>query len=87
MPEMSGIELQTELQKSACPVPMIMITGQVRIDMAVSAIKRGAQDFIEKRFLPDRLIISISSRKAETRSDCVSDFRLSALQAAYNTAK
>ena len=45
MPDMSGIELQTELQKSGSHVPIIMITGQGRIDMAISAIKRGAQDF------------------------------------------
>lgn len=50
MPEMDGLELQSVLRENADPIPIIMISGQGDIPMAVKAIKRGALDFIEKPF-------------------------------------
>jgi two-component system response regulator FixJ len=60
MPGMSGMELQQELKKRDCAVPIILITGHGDIAMAVQAIKQGAFDFIEKPFDDERLIASIS---------------------------
>jgi two-component system response regulator FixJ len=48
MPGMSGLALQQELAQRSRLLPVIMITGHGEIDMAVSAIKAGAVDFIEK---------------------------------------
>ena len=56
MPEMDGLELQAILQENADPIPIIMITGQGDISMAVQAIKQGAFDFIEKPFPQGRLV-------------------------------
>jgi len=47
---LSGLELQTELQKRRVRSPLILITGHGQISMAVKAIKAGAADFIEKPF-------------------------------------
>lgn len=59
MPGMSGLDLQRELTKRDAAVPVILITGHGDIAMAVTAIKNGAFDFIEKPFDAERLIESI----------------------------
>lgn len=61
MPGMSGLELQTELKKKWPMVPLVLITGHGDVGMAVSALKAGAHDFVEKPFSPDRLIDGIKS--------------------------
>lgn len=50
MPGMSGLELFEELRLRRCTLPVIFITGHGDVPMAVSAVKRGAVDFIEKPF-------------------------------------
>ncbi|MCU7947598.1 MAG: response regulator [Candidatus Thiodiazotropha sp. (ex Cardiolucina cf. quadrata)] len=50
MPEMTGPELQEELNKRACTLPVIVITGHGDIPVAVRAMQAGAVDFIEKPF-------------------------------------
>ena len=47
MPGMSGLALQQALAQRARVLPIIIITGHGDIDMAVSAIKAGAFDFLE----------------------------------------
>lgn len=59
MPGWSGIELQQALKTRDATLPLILITGHGDIPMAVSAIKEGAFDFIEKPFDYERLIESI----------------------------
>jgi len=50
MPGMSGMDLYTRLQARASTLPVIFITGHGDVPMAVSALKKGAADFIEKPF-------------------------------------
>lgn len=50
MPGMSGLELFDELTLRRCTLPVIFITGHGDVPMAVSALKKGATDFIEKPF-------------------------------------
>ena len=50
MPGMSGLELQEELIKRNSPLPIVFITGHGDVPMAVSTIKKGAVDFLEKPF-------------------------------------
>lgn len=59
MPGMSGIELQAELNKRGCKLPLIFITGHGDIPLAVAAMRDGAADFIEKPFQPETLVQSI----------------------------
>jgi two-component system, LuxR family, response regulator FixJ len=59
MPGLSGMELQQELSRRDCPWPLILITGHGDIGMAVSAVKAGAADFIEKPADERRLLASI----------------------------
>ncbi len=46
-------------------MPVVMISGHGNIETAVSAIKRGAYDFIEKPFKADRLVL-VADRALET---------------------
>jgi two-component system, LuxR family, response regulator FixJ len=50
MPGRSGIDILKELHARGYPVPIFMISGQADVPLAVSAIKSGAVDFIEKPF-------------------------------------
>ena len=55
MPGMSGLDLVRHLVARSVVAPIILITGHGDIDMAVSAIKSGAFNFIEKPFDEARL--------------------------------
>jgi two-component system response regulator FixJ len=56
MPGMSGLELQTVLNKRHIDIPVIIMTGHGDISMAVTAMKAGAADFIEKPFKNQELL-------------------------------
>lgn len=58
MPGMSGLELHEELTRRGSTLPLIFITGHGDVPMAVSAVKKGAADFIEKPF-GDREILRL----------------------------
>jgi len=51
-----GMQILQALQTEYPSVPVVMISGHGNIETAVSAIKIGAYDFIEKPFKADRLI-------------------------------
>ena len=50
MPDMSGLELHERLATLGCQLPVIFVTGHGDVPMAVSALQRGACDFMEKPF-------------------------------------
>ena len=50
MPGMSGLELQERLMAEGIPMPISFITGHGDVSMAVSTMKKGAVDFIERLF-------------------------------------
>tara|TARA_A100001011_G_scaffold397646_1_gene499341 strand:+ start:3076 stop:4413 length:1338 start_codon:yes stop_codon:yes gene_type:complete len=53
-----GLEILKEIRKKH-DLPIIIISGHGNIDMAVSAIKDGANEFIEKPFNTERLLLSV----------------------------
>ena len=55
MPEISGLEMQEELNRREYPLPILFLTGHGDVDMAVQSIKNGAGDFMLKPVMPDRL--------------------------------
>lgn len=63
--EIDGLELLDIVLGDHPHLPAIMISGHGNIETAVSAIKRGAYDYIEKPFKTDRLI-TVVSRAIET---------------------
>lgn len=58
--EIDGLELLDVVLGDHPNLPIIMISGHGNIETAVSAIKRGAYDYIEKPFKTDRLITIVS---------------------------
>ncbi len=57
--EHDGLEILKNLKKQSPHLPVIMISGHGTIETAVTAIKIGAYDFIEKPFKSDRLLLMI----------------------------
>lgn len=56
MPEMSGAELQSRLRSMDSHLPVIFITAHGDVSTAVSAMKAGAVDFIQKPFTDEKLL-------------------------------
>jgi two-component system nitrogen regulation response regulator NtrX len=54
---LDGLQLLDALKAEHPELPIVMISGHGNIETAVSAIKRGAYDFIEKPFKADRLLL------------------------------
>ena len=54
-----GLEILKQIRKDK-DIPVIIISGHGNIEMAVSAIKDGANEFIEKPFNTERLLLSVS---------------------------
>jgi two-component system nitrogen regulation response regulator NtrX len=62
---LDGLELLDEIKRRDATLPVLVISGHGTLDTAVSAIRRGATDFIEKPFEAQRLI-HLVNRATET---------------------
>src|SRR6188472_2171912 len=62
--KLDGLQLLEQIKKDNADLPVVMISGHGNIETAVSAIKRGAYDFIEKPFKADRLVL-VANRALE----------------------
>ena len=67
MPGMSGLELQEQLLSLAIPMPISFITGHGDVSMAVTTMKKGAGDFIEKPFKENELQALVEKMLAVAR--------------------
>ncbi len=56
---LDGLELLDLVKELDADLPVVMISGHGNIETAVSALKRGAYDFIEKPFKSDRLVVVV----------------------------
>ena len=61
MPGMSGLELQRRLNESGVELPLIMLSGHADVDSAVSAMKAGAVEFLQKPVHNEVLLARIRS--------------------------
>ncbi|WP_404404044.1 sigma-54-dependent transcriptional regulator [Pelagibacterium halotolerans] len=61
---LDGLQLLDLLQADHPDLPVVMISGHGNVETAVSAIRRGAYDYIEKPFKIDRLLL-ITQRAIE----------------------
>jgi DNA-binding NtrC family response regulator len=67
MPGKSGIELLEDLKKAGVKTPIVLISGQANIEMAVKATKLGALDFLEKPLSTDKLLVTVENALRITR--------------------
>lgn len=56
---LDGLELLDLIKELDPDLPVVMISGHGNIETAVSALQRGAYDFIEKPFKSDRLVVVV----------------------------
>jgi DNA-binding NtrC family response regulator len=67
MPKMTGIEALEEIKKINPGIAVILITAYGTVDTAVSAMKKGASDFITKPINLEALALTIGKITAQTR--------------------
>lgn len=61
MPGKTGMELLEELKKAGVQTPIVLISGQANIEMAVKATRLGALDFLEKPLSTDKLLLTVEN--------------------------
>jgi len=61
MPGKTGMELLEELKKNGVQTPIVLISGQANIEMAVKATRLGALDFLEKPLSTDKLLLTVEN--------------------------
>ena len=61
MPGKSGLEFLEEIKSAGVKAPVILISGQANIEMAVRATKLGALDFLEKPLSTDKLLVTVEN--------------------------
>ena len=69
MPGASGLQLQEELLARGSHLPVVFITGHGDVPMAVTTMKKGAADFIEKPFEQAALKALVERMLARARED------------------
>ncbi|MGH7024128.1 MAG: response regulator FixJ [Caulobacteraceae bacterium] len=66
MPGITGLAMSVSLRQRGSKLPVIVITGQADVPMAVEAIKAGVRDFIEKPFDDVAILNAVEAALAGT---------------------
>jgi FixJ family two-component response regulator len=61
LPDMNGLEFQTQLIRTGVGIPVVMMTGHGDIPMSVHAMKHGAVDFLAKPFRDQDMLDAVMS--------------------------
>jgi len=61
MPGKDGLRFLEDLKSQEIPAPVVMMSGQAQIEMAVRATRLGAIDFLEKPVSTDRLLLTVEN--------------------------
>jgi two-component system, NtrC family, nitrogen regulation response regulator NtrX len=61
MPGRDGLALLEELKQQGVTAPVVMMSGQAHIEMAVKATRLGALDFLEKPISTDKLLLTVEN--------------------------
>ncbi|MEC6815838.1 quorum-sensing sigma-54 dependent transcriptional regulator LuxO [Photobacterium toruni] len=75
LPDMTGMEVLQLVRQDHSHIPVVIMTAHGSIDIAVDAIRQGAQDFLIKPCEADRLRITVNNvfkDKTESLSDAAS---------------
>lgn len=73
MDEMTGLELQQELNRRGSRLPIIFYSAHGDIEMAVSAVKNGAEDFLPKTVSADKLLAAVAKAAGESLAQTPSE--------------
>src|SRR5579864_5858483 len=61
MPAMDGLTLLEQIKAAGVTAPVVMMSGQAHIEMAVKATRLGALDFLEKPLSTDKLLLTVQN--------------------------
>jgi two-component system, NtrC family, nitrogen regulation response regulator NtrX len=67
MPKRDGLALLEDLKKAEVAAPVVMMSGQAHIEMAVRATRLGALDFLEKPLSTEKLLVTLDNAMKLTR--------------------
>ncbi|MGW1677078.1 response regulator transcription factor [Saccharopolyspora sp. NPDC002376] len=67
MPGISGFQLQDRLLEMDYPAPVVFCSAHGDIPMSVRAVTRGAVDFLEKPYQPQRMVELVQAQLDEAR--------------------
>ncbi|UVK40721.1 response regulator transcription factor [Mesorhizobium sp. AR10] len=85
LPEVSGLEFQTQLANAGIRLPIIFMTGHGDIPMSVRAMKAGAVDFLTKPFRDQDILDAVNGALDRDRQRRERDGALSELQTLLRT--
>ena len=67
MPGKDGLTLLADLKTAGVQTPVVMVSGQANIEMAIRATRLGAVDFLEKPLSTDKLLVTLENTVKLTR--------------------
>jgi two-component system, NtrC family, nitrogen regulation response regulator NtrX len=67
MPKRDGLSLLEDLKNADVTAPVVMMSGQAHIEMAVRATRLGALDFLEKPLSTEKLLVTVENALKLTR--------------------
>ncbi|MGA7245972.1 MAG: sigma-54 dependent transcriptional regulator [Terracidiphilus sp.] len=67
MPKRDGLSLLEDLRNAEVATPVVMMSGQAHIEMAVRATRLGALDFLEKPLTTEKLLVTVDNAMKLTR--------------------
>ncbi len=67
MPRRDGLDLLEDLKNAGVAAPVVMMSGQAHIEMAVRATRLGALDFLEKPLSTEKLLVTLDNALKLTR--------------------
>lgn len=73
LPEHTGMDLLSEAKRKSSDIIVILMTGYADIRIAVSAIKKGAYEYVTKPINPDEILLTISNALAARGSGSADD--------------
>ncbi|MGC2526209.1 MAG: response regulator [Candidatus Acidiferrum sp.] len=85
MPRMNGLELQSVLEQTCNPLPILFLTGHGDIPSTVRAMRGGAEDFLEKLAPKKKLLESVKRALARDAREREARARQRELRARFDT--
>ncbi|GAB4159714.1 MAG: response regulator FixJ [Planctomycetota bacterium] len=85
LPDMSGLEVLQELSRRESRIPVVFMSGLAKVSDAVSALKLGSLDFVEKPFAISRMTDAINRALEYDRDRRRAEVELEALRSRLST--
>ena len=85
LPGVSGLDLQSHLNREQIQIPIIFMTGHGDIPMSVRAMKAGAIDFLAKPFRDQDMLDAVATALETDRKRREADQSVAAVRAAFET--